>query len=285
MADKSLRGNFSTNNLKILMPYIFALLLFPIALIFLIPFIWMVITAFKPEAEIFSRSFLPSQSTGENFQRLLEIIPFFRCYLNSIVVGVSQVSLGLLFSSLAGYAFAKYDFPLKSAIFIALMATMMIPFYVRLVPLFILMVWFGWVDHYAGLIVPGVVSVFGMFFMRQYIAGNVPLELLDSGRIDGCSEFGLYYRLVLPLIKPAIGAITIFLFMGSWNNFLWPLIIIKSETKFTLPLGLANLSTTYGLEYGPVMAGAFLAVVPVVTIFLIMQKQFVRGITLGALKG
>lgn len=267
------------------MPYIFTLLLFPIALIFLIPFIWMVITAFKPEAEIFSRSFLPSQSTGENFRRLLEIIPFFRCYLNSIVVGVSQVSLGLLFSSLAGYAFAKYDFPLKSAIFIALMATMMIPFYVRLVPLFILMVWFGWVDHYAGLIVPGVVSVFSMFFMRQYIAGNVPLELLDSGRIDGCSEFGLYYRLVLPLIKPAIGAITIFLFMGSWNNFLWPLIIIKSETKFTLPLGLANLSTTYGLEYGPVMAGAFLAVVPVVAIFLIMQKQFVRGITLGALKG
>ncbi|MGQ9630977.1 MAG: carbohydrate ABC transporter permease [bacterium] len=264
---------------------IYFIFLLCFAFAFLGPFLWMVITTFKPQPEIFSRSIIPSRFTLENITNMLSMMSFFRNFMNSVIVGGISTSLNLFFCSLAGFAFAKYDFPLKSVLFVILLSTLMIPFHVILVPLFMMMVKFGWVDNYLAMIVPFSASAFGIFFVRQYTIDGVPTELLDAARIDGCSEFGLYYRIVLPLVKPALGVLTIFIFMGSWNNFLWPLIVLKTESKYTLPLGLASLLNAYELEYGPVMAGGFLAAIPVIAVFLVMQKQFIRGLTLGAVKG
>lgn len=253
--------------------------------IFLTPFLWMGITAFKPEGEIFSKSFIPSYFTTANFSRLFSLVPFFRYYVNSFIVAIPLLSMNLFFSSMAGFAFAGYDFPLKSFFFILSLSTVMIPFYVLLIPRFILIVQLRLTDSYLALILPALISPMGVFFVRQYIIQSVPLELLDSARIDGCSEFRIFWQIILPLVKPALSALAIFTFMGAWNDFLWPFIVIKTQWKFTLPLGLQNLYGTYGLEYGPVMAGTFLAVVPILILYIFLQREFIHGLTLGAIKG
>jgi len=254
-------------------------------LVFLTPFLWMGVTAFKPEGEIFSKTFMPSYFTISNFYRLFSLVPFFRYYINSLIITVPLLTMSLFFSSMAGFAFAGYDFPLKSFLFTLSLSTIMIPFYVLLIPRFILIVHLKLVDSYLALILPGLISPMGVFFVRQYIIQSVPLELLDSARIDGCSEFKIFWQIILPLIKPALSALAIFTFIGAWNDFLWPFIVIKTQWKFTLPLGLQNLYGTYGLEYGPVMAGTFLVVVPIIILYVLLQKEFIRGLTLGAIKG
>jgi ABC-type glycerol-3-phosphate transport system permease component len=143
----------------------------------------------------------------------------------------------------------------------------------------------GWMDSYAALIVPFMAPAFGIFLMRQFMVGSVPTELLDAGRIDGSSEFGLFFRIVVPLARPAIGALSIFSFLGSWNSFLWPLIILRSSNKFTLPMGLANMLGLYNQQYGMIMAGAFLVALPMIILFVLMQRQFITGLTVGAVKG
>jgi ABC-type glycerol-3-phosphate transport system permease component len=271
------------------------------------PLIWMVSSSFKSGEEIFrppraltearkrgpgARAnvarligdvMLPEEPTTENYRRLFTELPFPRFFVNSIFVATAQTLLTLLFCSLGGYAFAKYVFPGRGALFTVVLGSMMIPFHVLLVPLFSLMGVFHWFDTFRAIIIPFSASAFGIFLMRQYTL-SVPDDLLDAARIDGCSEFRIYWNVVLPCVRPALGALTIFVFMNSWNNFLWPLIILRSDTKYTLPLGLANLVGVYSQEYGMLMAGTLLSTLPIIILFLFMQREFVSGITLGAVK-
>ena len=218
-----------------------------------------------------------------NYRNLWKSVPYNRYFINSVFIATASTLLTLFFCSLAGYAFAKYQFRGKTILFGILLASMMIPFQVLLVPLFGLMYDIGWLNSYKAIIIPFSVGAFGVFLMRQFIV-TIPSELLDAARIDGCSEFGIYYRIVLPIIKPALGALTIYSFLSSWNGYLWPLIVLRDEAKYTLPIGLANLIGIYRQDYGMLMAGTLLSLLPIVVLFLAMQREFVQGITLGGVK-
>ncbi len=218
-----------------------------------------------------------------NYRNLWKTVPYNRYFVNSVFIATASTLLTLFFCSLGGYAFAKYQFRGQKILFGILLASMMVPFQVLLVPLFGLMYDIGWLNSYKAIIIPFSVGAFGVFLMRQFIV-TIPSELLDAARIDGCSEFGIYYRVVLPIIKPALGALTIYSFLGSWNGYLWPLIILRDEAKYTLPIGLANLVGTYRQDYGMLMAGTLLSLMPIVILFLAMQREFVQGITLGSVK-
>ena len=218
-----------------------------------------------------------------NYRNLWKTVPYNRYFINSVFIATASTLLTLFFCSLGGYAFAKYRFRGQKILFGILLASMMVPFQVLLVPLFGLMYDIGWLNSYKAIIIPFSVGAFGVFLMRQFIV-TIPSELLDAARIDGCSEFGIYYRIVLPIIKPALGALTIYSFLGSWNGYLWPLIILRDEVKYTLPIGLANLVGTYRQDYGMLMAGTLLSLMPIVILFLAMQREFVQGITLGSVK-
>ena len=218
-----------------------------------------------------------------NYRNLWKTVPYNRYFINSIFIATASTLLTLFFCSLGGYAFAKYQFRGQKILFGILLASMMVPFQVLLVPLFGLMYDIGWLNSYKAIIIPFSVGAFGVFLMRQFIV-TIPSELLDAARMDGCSEFGIYYRIVLPIIKPALGALTIYSFLGSWNGYLWPLIILRDEAKYTLPIGLANLVGIYRQDYGMLMAGTLLSLMPIVILFLAMQREFVQGITLGSVK-
>ena len=218
-----------------------------------------------------------------NYRNLWKTVPYNRYFINSVFIATASTLLTLFFCSLGGYAFAKYQFRGQKILFGILLASMMVPFQVLLVPLFGLMYDIGWLNSYKAIIIPFSVGAFGVFLMRQFIV-TIPSELIDAARIDGCSEFGIYYRIVLPIIKPALGALTIYSFLGSWNGYLWPLIILRDEAKYTLPIGLANLVGIYRQDYGMLMAGTLLSLMPIVILFLAMQREFVQGITLGSVK-
>ena len=218
-----------------------------------------------------------------NYRNLLKAVPYNRYFINSVYIATASTLLTLFFCSLGGYAFAKYQFRGKTILFGILLASMMIPFQVLLVPLFGLMSDIGWLNSYNAIIIPFSVGAFGVFLMRQFIV-TIPSELLDAARIDGCSEFGIYYRIVLPVIKPALGALTIYTFLSSWNGYLWPLIVLRDEGKYTLPIGLANLVGIYRQDYGMLMAGTLLSLLPIIILFLAMQREFVQGITFGGVK-
>ncbi len=218
-----------------------------------------------------------------NYRNLWQTVPYGRYFINSVFIATASTLLTLFFCSLGGYAFAKYQFRGQKVLFGILLASMMVPFQVLLVPLFGLMYDIGWLNSYKAIVIPFSVGAFGVFLMRQFIV-TIPSELLDAARIDGCSEFGIYYRIVLPIIKPALGALTIYSFLGSWNGYLWPLIILRDEAKYTLPIGLANLVGIYRQDYGMLMAGTLLSLMPIVILFLAMQREFVQGITLGSVK-
>ena len=253
----------------------------------LIPFVWTISSSFKQITDIFNfpPSLWPIAPTLSNYADLFTQVPFARWYVNSIVVATISTALAVFFSALAGFGFAKYDFPLRSLLFKILIGTLIIPFQLVLIPLFIIMSKIGWMDSYAALIVPFMAPAFGIFLMRQFMVGSVPTELLDAARIDGSSEGGLFFRIAVPLARPAIGALSIFSFLGSWNSFLWPLIILRSSSKFTLPIGLANMLGLYNQQYGMIMAGAFLVALPMIILFVLMQRQFIAGLTVGAVKG
>lgn len=252
------------------------------------PFVYMVTGSFKLNAEIFSYplTFLPKAPTLENYARLLNgsEIPYVRQFANSLLIAVSQTALTLFVASLVGWGFAKYEFKGKRVLFIILLATLTFPFQVTLVPLFLLMIRIGWLDTYWAIIVPGAVSAFGAFFMRQSML-SVPNDLIDAARIDGASEFGIFWRVGLPLSQGALSVLAVLVFLGSWNDYLWPLIVLRSTENFTYPVGLATLVGLYKVEYGMILAGAFLATLPILAIFLAGRNMLLSNLTIGAVKG
>jgi len=255
---------------------------------FIIPFIYMTSGGFKYQNEIASStvSLIPRQPTLDNYKTIFSEFPFLRIILNSFIIAVAVTATNLFFCSLAGLAYAKFRFPGRDKFFSLALLTMMIPMQAILVPLFIIMANFNWINTYQSIILPGAIGAFGIFFMRQYISSSVPSELLDAARIDGCSEFGMYWMVVLPIIKPAMVTLGLILFMNAWNDYLWPMIMLNDETMYTLSLavGVAGLRN-YLLNYGEKLAAATLAAWPPVIIFFIFRKQFIEAIMAGALKG
>jgi multiple sugar transport system permease protein len=258
------------------------------AVVMLLPFVWMILSSFMTSEEIIARplTWFPSALRLDAYRGLRDAIPLGRMYLNSVVVTVLTTLGILLTSSLAGYGFAKFHFPGRDVLFLIVLATMMIPFFVVMIPIFYMISKLGWIDSYPGLIVPNIVTAFGIFLMRQYML-SLPDEVLDAARVDGASEFEIYWRIALPLSTPVIGALTILAFVYQWNNFLWPLLVARSDRMWTVPVGLNSLRV-YASSAEVInmqMAGATLGVVPAIAVFLVLQRYFVRGIALTGVKG
>jgi ABC-type glycerol-3-phosphate transport system permease component len=263
-------------------PIYFLLLFFTV--IALVPFVWLVAATVKPSGDIFTYTFFGPKATTQNYRDLFTNEPFLRYLLNSIFITSAGVSLQLFLSSLAGFALAKYQFKGKKAVYLLMLATLMIPGQVTMAPAYELLYRMGLVDTYAGLIVPGAVSVFGIFLFDRALR-QVPDELIHAARVDGCTEFRIYWDIVMPIARPTIGAFCLMGFMGSWNSFLWPAILLHTKTRFTLPIALSQMLGIYSQQYGMLMAGTLLAVLPVIVLFFVLQKEFVAGLTAGAVKG
>ncbi|HEU5013350.1 MAG TPA: carbohydrate ABC transporter permease [Roseiflexaceae bacterium] len=256
-----------------------------LVLVTVIPYLYMAVSAFKHNGEIFGYpiTFWPQDPTFENIQALVTQFPFGRWFVNTAIVAILGTLLSVLLSSLAGFAFAKYEFRFRNVLFTLMLATILIPFQVLLVPQFQIMKWFNWFNTYQALIVPGAVGAFGIFLMRQYSLG-VPDELLDAARIDGASEFGIWWRVVLPLVRPGLAVLAILSFTARWNDFFWPLIVTTEPSMFVINLGIASLVGPYDYQYGILLSGALLASLPIIIIFLFLQRQFIDSLTSGALK-
>lgn len=251
----------------------------------LAPFFWMFSTSFKAGGGIltYPPQWIPKQPTVVHYVKLFSEIPFLSHFKNSLIVAVSTTLISLFLNSLAGFAFAKYKFPGREKIFTFLLTTMMIPGQVTMMPIFLLLKKLGLLNTYFGLIATGAVSVFGIFLIRQFML-TIPNDLIESARIDGCSEFRIYWSIMLPLCRPVLATLGIFTFMGAWNDFLWPLIVMIKENMYTLPVALANLNGQHPTEFGLLMAAAVVVVLPILVIFIFAQKYIIRGIATTGLK-
>jgi len=255
--------------------------------IMVVPFIWMLLTSLKPGPELVQFSFLPKNPTLDTYRFLLSSSNFQRWYLNSLIVATISTASVALFDSLAGYTLNKFEFPGKRLIFMGILATLMIPTEMLIIPWYQMSVNFGWHEgnwQYWGIAFPGVITATGIFLMRQFFDG-VPNELLDAGRIDGMNEFGIWWRIAMPLVKPAVAALCIFNFIGNWNAYLWPLIVASSSKFYTLPVGLSFFRGESTVEWEKIMTAASLATIPLLVVFLIFQRQIIKGVALTGLKG
>jgi multiple sugar transport system permease protein len=257
------------------------------AVVMATPFVWMILTSLKPAAELVEFSFLPRNPTLANYAAVLGANDFGRWYFNSLLIAVISTASVAFFDSLVGYTLNKFDFPGKTIIFIGILATLMVPTEMLIIPWFNMSVQAGWNQgpaQYWGIVFPGLITAVGIFLMRQFFDG-VPNELLDAARIDGMNEFGIFLRIAVPLVKPAIAALCIFNFIGNWNAYLWPLIIAASREFYTLPVGLSFFRGETSTQWEMIMTGASLATVPLLIVFLIFQRQIIKGIALTGLKG
>ncbi len=249
------------------------------AVVMLAPLIWMVLASFKslPEILTYPPTILPKGLRTANYETVLTQSNYPRYFLNSIIVAVVSVAAILLTSSLAGYAFAKFRFPGRDVLFVLVLATLMIPFQVRVIPLYVLASDLGILNSYAGLVLPSLVDAFGIFLMRQFIQ-SIPNDLIDAARADGASEIRIFVAIILPLVKPALSALAIFTLITSWESFLWPLLVASSTDLYTLPLGLSQFAGRFFTRVDLQMAASTLTVLPLLIVFLIMQRRFIEGI-------
>lgn len=257
------------------------------ALISLFPFYWMFVLATRPSEVIFQYppALTPGNRLGENVSAIMEKTNIWGSMANTLVVAVSVAVLVLLISSLAAFAFAKFDFPGKTVLFGVVLATFLLPSQLATIPQFLLMSELGWVGQLKALIFPMLASAFGVFWLRQYATSAIPRELLEAATIDGCGFLRQYLHVCLPTIRPALAFLGMFAFIGSWNDFMWPLIVLNDPSKLTLQVALSQLKTAHGTDYGMLMASSLIAVIPLLFIFMIGAKQFMSGITEGAVKG
>jgi multiple sugar transport system permease protein len=282
------QSNFSTSKKPFPLRAILAwLLLFAGALAMSFPFWMMIVTSLSGPDAIFRNppEFWPSHPHWENYSRLFQAVPISRYFWNSLFVSVVTTIGHVLLSAMAGYAFARLRFRGKNFIFFIFLITLMVPPQVNIVPLFFLMKNFGWLDTYWALIIPGLTGAFGVFMLRQWFNG-LPKELEDAARLDGCHSGQIFWRIALPLAAPALAALAIFVFINSWNSFMWPLIVTNSDELRTLPVGLAALKGSFRdtTDWALLMAAATLSILPVVIVFLIGQKQFMKGMLAGGVK-
>lgn len=251
----------------------------------LAPLLWMVSTSLKSPGEVFRMppNWIPDTFVFENYLKVFELVPFDKFYLNSIIVSVVVTLITVILCSTAGFAFAKLEFPGRNFIFILFLSTLMIPFHVVMVPLYSIVATLGWIDTYAGLILPQISTAFGVFLMRQFML-SIPDSILEAAKIDGSSTFYTFWKIVVPIQKPAIATVAIFTFNSSWNNLLWPLLVTNTEDMRTLPVGMALFRSVRTIDWTAVMAASVMSLIPMIIFFIIMQKQFIRGLTAGAVK-
>ncbi|MGW9592811.1 carbohydrate ABC transporter permease [Streptomyces chartreusis] len=253
------------------------------------PFLWMALSAFKTRQDLTASPpvWIPTTWTLDNFSALLDQLDMPRYFLNSLIVAVLVTVSNLLFCSMLGYALAKLDFSGRSKVFGLVLAALMVPGNLMILPLYVLMNGMGLIDTYAGLVLPFAAGAFGVFLMRQFML-QVPDELLEAARLDGAGEWYIFWRIVLPLVKPALATLTIFAFLGSWNNFIWPLIATNDPDKYTLPVALATFANdpnrTVAGGNGMLMAGSLLVVLPVLLVFAVLQRHFTQGIATAGIK-
>ncbi len=254
------------------------------------PFLWMVSTSLKEPGAVFSyqkewwKEWLPLSFVWRNYVEAWQVVPFARFYVNSIIVAVC-ITLGQVgTSAMAAYAFARLNFPGRDKIFFGYLATMMVPGAVTMIPVFILLQKFGWIDTYKAMIIPSIFTAYGTFMLRQFFL-TLPKDLEDAAKIDGCSYLGIFWRIILPLSKPALATLTTFTFMGSWMSFMWPLIVMNTHEKFTLPIGLAYFQSLHGTHWTLLMAGSVMMILPILLVFIFNQRFFVEGIKLTGIKG
>ena len=251
-----------------------------------VPFLWMISTSLKENQFVLSMppEFFPAAPTLESYQQLLELLPFGRMMVNSFIVAIS-VTIGQIISgSMAAYVFARMEFRGRDVIFLAYLATLMIPSQVTIVPLFILMRYLGWINTYQGIISPMVFTAFGTFLLRQSFL-TIPKELEEAAFIDGASHWTVFWKIIMPVSRPALATLAVFAFMQAWNAYLWPLFVTNDENIMTLPVGLALLHGRYLTEWNLVMAGAVVTIVPMLIIYLMAQDYFVKGVVTSGLKG
>ncbi|GAA5025705.1 carbohydrate ABC transporter permease [Microbacterium fluvii] len=252
----------------------------------IMPFVWMILGSFKTTAEIrqYPTEFLPRDATLDNYTQLFGRLDFATYFTNSVVVAVCVTAGNIVFSSMVGYALAKLDFAGKRLLFGLVLVTLMVPGVVTFVPLFVLTANLGLVNTYPGLILPFLITPLGVFLMRQFML-SLPDDIIEAARIDGANEWRIFLRVIMPLCGPAVATLTILTFLGSWNNFLWPLVVATTEDKYTLPVALALYSVGQNAaQYGLMMAGAVVVVVPVLVVFVALQRFFVQGIALTGIK-
>lgn len=256
------------------------------ALIMLAPFYFMFVFATHSRTEIFSLP--PPLFFGSDLLANLHILtgrlPFWRNLGWSLYVALASTALTLLFCSMAGYAFALFEFRFKKALFGLVMATMLLPSFMNMIPSFMVMNALGWIDQPRALYLPGAASAFGIFLMRQFVATSVPRDLIEAARMDGCGELGIYVRIVLPLLKPALGTLGLITFIASWNNFMGPLVVMRSPEMYTLPLALRSLQSPVDTEWGALMTGSAIATLPLMLLFVVFSRQLISGLTTGAVK-
>lgn len=255
------------------------------SVIIIFPFLWMLLSSFRTMQEIvaFPPTFFPENPTIENYVNVWREMNFDQYFVNSIFVLVVKTVVVLYTSILCGYVFSKLHFKGRNLIFLLVLATMMIPYPVTILSLYQEMIWFGWIDSYNALIITGAFNAFGIFTMKQFIS-SIPDSLIESARLDGCGEFKILHRIILPLIKPALSALTIFVCLQIWNDFLWPFLVLNSDSKYTIPVGLALFKGRFYTDYAKQLTGAAITVAPVLILYLFLQKQFVEGITMSGIK-
>ncbi len=260
-----------------------------IGLLAIFPFYSLLLASFKPPTELLryglNLRLQPDMLSLNNYIYLFQDgSVYFTWYKNSLLITLLSTALTLFFSSLVGYGLALYDFKGRNVIFVLVLFVMMVPVEIIMLPLYKMAVALKMINTYWGVIVPHVVSPFAVFFFRQYASG-LPKDFLDAGRIDGCTEYGIFFRIMAPLMAPAFGAMAILQGLGSWNNFIWPLIVLRTDDKFTLPIGLSSLLTPYGNNYNILLSGCILSVIPILVIFVFFQRFFISGLTIGGVKG
>lgn len=279
----SKQSNLNTSRWKLLLMYG---ALSAIALLMLFPLLWLLSTSLKsPEENIFQfpPQLWPIKPTLQNFIKVWQSTPFAQYLFNSTLVASLTVALNLLFCSLGAYPLARLDFQGKNLIFAGIVSTIMIPFQIVMIPLYVLAVQLGLRNSYLGIILPGIASAFGIFLLRQAFLG-VPKELEEAARIDGCSELGIWWHIMIPAIRPALVTLGIFVFIGAWSDFLWPLIILDRPEYYTLPLGVAKLAGTFSLDWRLIAAGSLISIAPVIVVFLVLQKYIVPTETASGIK-
>lgn len=257
-----------------------------IGVVWTLPILWMISTSFKPETMVMQSvpHWIPEVFTLKNYRDVLERADLLRWFLNSVIVAVFATGIVLLINAMAAYAFARLRFPGRDLLFAMVLATMMVPAQVTMIPLFFMLNELSLLNTHLALMLPRFGVAIGVFMLRQFFF-SIPIELEEASLVDGCSRYRIFFQIVLPLAKPSLSALGILTFVWAWNDFMWPLIAISSNQMYTLPIGLSTLVGYYGREYGIQMAGAFIASFPVLLVFFIFQRQFIQGVALSGLKG
>jgi len=274
-------------NSKVVETFLLYAVLTCIAVLLLAPFAWLLSTALKAEsADLFTfpPQWIPDPIVWDNFAKAWNILPFVRYLLNTFYIAIVTVMINLVLSSMTGFALARMRFAGRQVILYAILATTMVPFQVLLIPLFIVTLKLGLVDSYAGVILPVAVNAFGIFLLRQAFS-TIPKDLEEAARIDGCTDFQIFYQIMIPLVKPALATLAAFTFVAQWNDFIWPLIVLNNRDLYTLQLGLASLQGVFGVNWRYISAASIIALVPTVVFFLCTQRFFTKGATAGAVKG